>query len=121
VADRAPSTVHPRVLFPQKPDHFEVTAEVPGFKKEEVNVEVSHGVLKITAEHNEERKDEGEKDGWKYHRMERSSGSLHRSIKLPASADVDRVTASADNGVLTINIAKKPEAMAATPKKVPVA
>ena len=105
----------------QRPDHFEVTADLPGFAKEEVHVDVDHGVLRITAERAETKEDDKEVKGVKYHRVERSSGSLSRAIKLPASADTDAISAKAENGVLTITVGKKAAAVADTPKRVAIA
>jgi HSP20 family molecular chaperone IbpA len=60
-------------------------------------------------------------DGVKWHRVERSSGSLRRQVKLPASANLEGLTAAADNGVLTISCPKKPEAAAAGPRRIAIA
>jgi HSP20 family protein len=100
-----------------------MTADVPGFKKEEVKVEVQDGVLKITAEHSEEKKSEHEREsgGGKWLRVERRYGSLYRQVKLPPSANMTAVEAKADNGVLTVTIGKKPATPADTPKSIPVA
>jgi HSP20 family molecular chaperone IbpA len=64
-------------------------------------------------------------DGVKWHRVERSSGSLRRQprrqVKLPASANLEGLSAAADNGVLTISCPKKPEAVAAGPRRIAIA
>lgn len=105
----------------QKPDHFEVTADVPGFNKDEVSVDVHHGVLRIHAEKSERKEsDEPGKDGVKWHRVERSSSTLSRQFKLPPAADEARISAKAENGVLSVTIPKL-EAAAAGAKKVAVA
>ena len=105
----------------QMPDHYELTADLPGFKKDEVNVEVHHGVLRIAAERSNKTEADEERDGVKWHRVERTAGSLYRQVKLPAGADVDRISARSENGVLTVSIAKRPEAIEAPPKRVDVA
>jgi HSP20 family protein len=107
----------------QKPDHFEMTADIPGFKKEEVKVEIHDDVLRVTAEHSEEKQTEHEReaDGGKWLRVERRYGSLYRQIKLPPSANLAAVEAKADNGVLTVTIGKKPVSPADMPKSIPVA
>ncbi len=106
----------------QRPDHFEIKADVPGFTKDQINVEVHDGVLTISAERREETKTEDtDKEGVKWHRVERSSGSLRRQVKLPATANWDNITAASDNGVLTLTVAKKAEAVSAGPKKIAIA
>ncbi len=105
----------------QKPDYFEITADVPGFNKEEVSVEVHHGVLRIHAEKSEQTEsDEPGKDGVKWHRVERSASSLSRQFKLPASADEARISARAEHGVLSVVIPKL-EAAASGRKTIAVA
>lgn len=112
--DRFPLPPH----LPQKEDHFEITADVPGFKKEDVQVEVQNGVLVIKAENKEETKTDEEREGVKWHRVERRSGSLFRSVKLPPSADLEHINAKSEDGVLTVAVAKRPEA---APRRIAVA
>ena len=101
----------------QRPDCWELTANIPGFRKEDVNVDVYHGVLRVSAEKHDAKEDSGEREGWKYHRVERTAGALHRQFKLPPSADQEHIEATAENGVLTINIPKLPAAPASEGKK----
>ena len=92
----------------QRPDHFEITAEVPGFRKEDVKVTVESGTIQIKAERNEasETKSPEDAPGTKWHRSERRYGSLTRSFRLPQSCDMDHITARCENGVLSVNIPK---------------
>ncbi|KAL1542128.1 16.9 kDa class I heat shock protein 1-like [Salvia divinorum] len=77
--------------------------DVPGFKKEEVKVEVEDGgILQISAERSKEEEEESEK----WHCKERSSGILRR-LRLPESADLDEMKASMENGVLTVTVPKE--------------
>ena len=123
VAHLSPFTASaPRCDLIEKADHFEIKADVPGFTKDQINVEVHDGVLTISADKSEEKTDDSEKDGVKWHRVERSSGSLRRQVKLPATANLEAITAASADGVLTLTVAKKPEAAgAAGPRKVPIA
>ena len=92
----------------QKPDHFEIKADVPGFTKDQMSVEVHDGVVTISADRSEEKtSDDADKNGVKWHRVERSSGSLRRQVKLPATANLDAITAASADGVLTVTVAKK--------------
>ena len=113
---------HSRCVL-QKPDSFEISAEVPGFNKDEVDVSVHDGnVIHIKADHADVTKESDEEvSGMKVDRIERSSGSLFHSFKLPPSADLERLAAKAENGVLNIVVPKKAEAAAAGPRRVPVA
>ncbi len=52
--------------------------------------------------------------------MERSSGSLFRSFKLPPTADLERMAAKSENGVLTVVVPKKAEAIPTGPRRVMV-
>jgi HSP20 family protein len=60
-------------------------------------------------------------DGMKWHRVERSSGTLRRHVKLPPTANLDNITAACDNGVLRVTVAKRPEAIESGPRRIAVA
>src|ERR1044071_10244168 len=61
--------------------HVVVRASVPGFAKEDIEVEVHQGVLTITATYNAEREEKTER----YHRRERTLSSMSRRISLPST------------------------------------
>jgi HSP20 family protein len=105
----------------QRGDHFEITADVPGFRKEDTTLEVHDGVLTISATKATETTNDEDKGGVKWHRVERSSGSLRRQIKLPATANLDAITAASQDGVLTVRVAKKPEAVETGPRRIAIA
>lgn len=84
----------------------EVTAEIPGVKPEEIDVQLKDGMLTIKGEKKEE-KDDKQKD---YHVVERSYGMFERSFSLPADVDAGKVEASFDKGVLKVTLPKLPEA-----------
>ncbi len=78
-----------------------VKADLPGFNKEDIDVQVHEGVLTIRANHTEEHE---EKEG-QYYRRERAWGSVSRRVALPAMTDVDgTVDATLKDGVLTLRI-----------------
>ncbi|WP_417377739.1 Hsp20/alpha crystallin family protein [Gimesia sp.] len=83
-------------------NHIEVRMDVPGIKPEEIDVEVSGNLLRITGE----RKEEQEEKGKTFHRIERRSGSFSRSVTLPCEVEENQVEASCNNGVLTITLPK---------------
>ncbi|MFC7007538.1 Hsp20/alpha crystallin family protein [Halalkalicoccus salilacus] len=84
-------------------DAFVVTADTPGFEKEEINVRVSDDTLSIEADHEQETEEQEEN----YLRSERRSESMRRSIRLPEPVDEDAVSATYKNGVLTITLPKR--------------
>ncbi|CAI2553812.1 MAG: Hsp20/alpha crystallin family protein [Apilactobacillus waqarii] len=87
-------------------DEFEVKAELPGFKKEDININYENDTLTIHAIHdlNKEQKDE---DG-KLIRSERTSSDVSRSFYLP-DADTDKIGAKYDGGILDIMVPKSAE------------
>jgi HSP20 family protein len=94
-------------------DHFLVRAELPGMKKEEIEISLHEGALLLTGERKREEKT---KHGETY-REERFYGRFHRSIALPKPVAADRVTASYKYGVLTVTLPKTEEVK---PKQIEV-
>jgi HSP20 family protein len=86
---------------------IQASIEVPGFKPDEIQVEVCGNVLRISGQHKEEKKEDKEDQGKVYHCVERSFGSFSRAIPLPAPVLEDEVTADCNDGVLTITLPKK--------------
>jgi HSP20 family protein len=81
-------------------DEFVVTADLPGFERDDVDIQVTDHTLRIEAEH-EEATEEHEAD---YLRRERRHESVHRSIRLPDEVDKEAVEARMKNGVLTVTL-----------------
>lgn len=90
-----------------------VRASLPGFTKEDVNVEVHDGVLTIKAEHTDVREEKAEK----FYRKERRTGSLSRRVALPSTVVEAETRAELSEGVLTLRIPKSQRAM---PKKIAI-
>jgi HSP20 family protein len=82
-----------------------LTAEVPGLSAKEVQIQLENDVLTVTGE----RKVDVPK-GYTAHRRERGSLSFTRSFTLPAKVDPEKVTATLKDGVLSLDMAKAPEA-----------
>jgi HSP20 family protein len=82
---------------------YEVTVDVPGFDRSEIDARVSDHTLTVTASH-DDTTDESEEN---YIRRERSNRSLRRTIRLPETADSEAVRARLRNGVLTVTIQKQ--------------
>ena len=103
---RLPTITSPAIDVTETDNLYVVTAEVPGVKKEDLSVEFKDGVLGIRGEKKSEREETKEKARL----LERAYGAFSRSLTLPSDANVDDVDASFKDGVLRIEIQKKPEA-----------
>lgn len=99
----------------ETPDAIEIAAEMPGVSEDDVEIELSGGVLSIKGEKTQ-KSEEKQKD---YYRCERSYGSFQRSFGVPDSIDGEKIEAKFDKGVLHIVMPKKPEAKTEA-KKIPV-
>lgn len=85
-------------------DEFSLTADVPGFEKDDIDLRLSDNTVHITAEHEEEH--EAEEAEEFYLKSERARRSLSRSVRLPDPIDEDAVEATYRNGVLTVTLPK---------------
>ena len=89
-------------------DHLYVDAELPGFKKEEIDITLENNELTITAEKQEEKKVEGVPEtNWLL--SERRVRSFRRSFELPQNVDGSNVNAALQDGVLTVTLNKRQE------------
>ena len=86
-------------------DSYVIDAELPGYKKEEINIDVKDDILTISAEKHTETNEE-EKNG--YIRRERYYGSVSRSFNI-SEVEASEITAKHENGVLTLTLPKKKE------------
>lgn len=83
-----------------------IKAELPGMKKEDIDVKLTDNTIAISGEKKKEEKVE-KKD---FYRMERSYGSFTRSFSLPSEVQTDKVKAQFKDGILEIRIPKTEEA-----------
>jgi HSP20 family protein len=102
----------PPVDVYEEGDALVVKAELPGMKKEEIEVTLTGDLLTLSGKKEKEEKVE-RKD---YHRVERMAGAFTRSLKLPFEVEVEKVTATFREGVLEIRAPKTPEAKARSRK-----
>jgi HSP20 family protein len=96
----ARTTWAPRIDVFEKDHTLIIRADLPGMKKEDVQIELGDGVLVIRGE--TEHEDESRAD--QYYRIERSSGSFYRRLPLPFDVDSDQIKASMADGVLEVHI-----------------
>ncbi len=90
-----------------------VRASVPGFKKDEVEIHLSDGVLSIKAE----RRSESETSDERYYRKERSYGALSRRVALPGLVGNAEAAAELNDGVLTVRV---PISEESRPKRIAI-
>jgi len=94
-------------------DHLVLKAELPGMKKEDINIQLQGDVLTLSGE----RKEEEVFDKAETYRAERFLGKFQRSLTLPVSVDASKVQASYKDGILAVTL---PKAEEAKPKQIEV-
>jgi len=90
-----------------------VRAEVPGMRKEDIEISLHDGVLTLSGE----RKLEAKSKDAEVYRSERFVGRFQRTLTLPAPVNADKVNATYSDGILTVTLPKTEEAK---PKHIPV-
>jgi HSP20 family protein len=98
----APTMWMPRIDIEQRGDAIRVRADLPGVRKEDVQIDVTEDGLTLSGERREEREEGGEKQG--YRAIERSYGSFYRTVPLPQGANLEQLKAKMKNGVLEITV-----------------
>ena len=98
----------PAVSVSETADELTLTAELPGLKEEDLNIELENNVLTLSGEKNELRT-EGDEER-RFHVWERRYGTFSRSFTLPRSVDGSNIVATFDHGVLTVTLPKVAEA-----------
>ena len=94
-------------------DSFIVRTELPGLKREDIEVSLHDGALLISGE----RKAEVKQEGVEVHRQERYYGKFQRALTLPAPVAADQIKAQYKDGVLTVTLPKVEEAK---PKQIDI-
>jgi HSP20 family protein len=99
-------------VFDEK-DQFVVNVELPGLKKEEIDLSFQDGALSISGERKQVKEN---KEGETF-RSERYFGKFQRSVTLPAAVDSAKISASYKDGILSVFL---PKSEAAKPKQIAV-
>lgn len=97
----------------QSNDNVIAVVELPGMRKEEIEISLHDGTLTISGERKRESSSNGEKD----ERTERYIGRFRRSIALPTRVDANKVSATYRDGILTVTL---PKAEEVKPKQIQV-
>ena len=99
-----PALWMPQIETFQRGDQFVVRADLPGMRKEDVDIELTDDALIIQGE----RREEHQEDREGYYRSERTYGSFYRLVPLPEGAIPESAKASFNNGVLEVTIQAPP-------------
>ncbi len=103
----------PRVNIEEVKDRFEITAELPGLRKDDVKIEVKDHVLTLTGD----KKVENENTDRNVYLYERAYGRFCRTFTLPDNVDAEKIDAEFKDGILKIGVPKTEEAK---PKEIKV-
>ena len=103
----------PAVDIYDKGSEVVIHADVPGLKKDDIDIRVENNVLSLRGE----RKFENETKREDYHRVERAYGSFSRSFALPNAVDTEKIQADYKDGVLNVTLPQKEEAK---PKQISI-
>jgi HSP20 family protein len=112
-ASRLLSGWTPAIDVSEDKDNFYVHVEVPGMKKEDIELSLHEDCLSISGE----RKVEKNSEGADVYRAERFFGRFQRTVSLPAAVDTDKVKAQYRDGILSVTL---PKAEEAKPKQIDV-
>ena len=96
----------PAVDLKETEEAYTLEADLPGLKKEDIELSVVDNLVTLKGERKQEEevKDEG------YHRIERQYGSFQRSLEIPGGFNADKITAEFKEGVLHVTLPKREEA-----------
>ncbi len=105
----------PRVNTREGDDAYYIEVDLPGVKKEDININVDNDTLTISGERkvSDEHKDDN------FYKIESVYGKFERSFSLPEDVDTDKIEAEHKNGVLEIKIPKVAK-VEKTPKKIEI-
>jgi len=105
----------PRIDVQRREDAIVVRADLPGVKKEDVQIDVEDDALVLSGQRQEEKTEGTKEQGYQF--MERSYGSFYRRIPLPPGAKMESCKAEMRDGVLSITL---PLEESAKPRRIPI-
>lgn len=94
-------------------DSYVISAELPGFKKEDIDVSVENDIMTVSAVHTQNSEEKDEKG--KYIRRERSYGRFARSFDV-SQIETENISGSLENGILYLTLPKKKESQSLSRK-----
>jgi HSP20 family protein len=95
------TTQKPNMDIIEDEEYIAVISDLPGVKKDDITIDLTESTLEITATFNEEP------DGKNFIRKERKYGKVNRTISLPSKIKLNDTSATFENGVLTLVLAKQ--------------
>ncbi|NCA77445.1 MAG: Hsp20/alpha crystallin family protein [Alphaproteobacteria bacterium] len=98
----------------EKADAFQLDLAAPGMKKDDFRINLENNILTISAEFEDEKREEGKN----YSRKEFYYGSFSRAFTLPKTIDLDKIKAEYESGILSITLPKKEEAKMEMKKEI---
>lgn len=107
----------PPVEISETDAEFTLKAELPGMMKKDLSIDYEKGVLTISGEKFEEKK---EGDNRRYHLIERSFGSFDRSFTFPEFVDSEKISADFNNGMLLIHLPKTEDSKKPKGRKIEI-
>lgn len=94
----------------EKKEHYDIKADIPGVKKENIHIMVDKGnILRLKVETEEKKEEKKDEDDEKWHRYERSYSFAQRSLRMPEEADLQHIKAKYEDGVLKLVVPKSKE------------
>lgn len=108
------SNYYPRMNIHESENNYHIDAELPGIKKEEIQIKLKDDYLVISGE----KKSMTEESKKNYRRIERANGTFYRSVSIPRDIDRDKITAELSDGILQIDIPRTKNAPASIEKKI---
>jgi HSP20 family protein len=99
---------HPAIDVTEDAEKIVLQGDFPGVDQQTLDIQIEQNVLTLKGER---KLDRAEPNGELYRRYERTAGAFARQFKLPPSVDAEKVTASMKDGVLTLVLPKKAEAL----------
>ena len=107
--------IWPHIDLVENHESFVLKAELPGFKPDDIDINIQDNTLVLRGKFDESKQDNG-KEG-QYHIRERRQSSFERILTLPTAVDANKVNAEFEQGVLTLTL---PKHEAVLPKKIQI-
>lgn len=101
---------NPKVDVKENENAYTLEMELPGKTEKDVEIELNHGNLTISSKNEETKDEEKDSKNEKYILKERNFSKFERRFALPKDVDSEKISANFKNGILTVNMIKKPEA-----------
>lgn len=102
-------------------NEFGLELLLPGFKKEDVQINYHEHLLTVKAELPEDKENGKDKEAFKYENREFGVYNFERKFKVPKTVDAEKISAQFENGVLKLTLPKKEEALEKAPVDIKIA